>query len=303
MMSKKHHPKLKELVFVLHKFLKNPSAVVGAIILLCFIVVAVAAPYLAKPKYRNNPYKMPHSGYSTTPKPPSAKHIMGTTSGQYDIKYGVVWGTRTMFKVVMVVVLVSLLIGIIIGTCAGYFGGMVDEILMRITDIFFSVPGLILALAIVVAFGRGIEKIMVALILVRWRNYARVMRSAILTIRDMEYVQAAKTMGVTDLGIMVRHIVPNSIYPVAALAFLDIGNIVLAAAFFAFLGLGEAQNYADWGQMVALARNYIIGPPDDPLRYWYTVVFPGAAIVLFVLGWNLIGDALRDAFDPRMRRR
>jgi len=298
-----NYPRLKEFKFLMRRIFRNPSAVFGSILLLLFIAVAVGAPYLAKPEYKDNPYKIPHHGFSMTPKPPSKKNIFGTTSGQYDIYYGVVWGTRTMFKVVGVVIICSLIIGIIIGTLAGYFGGIVDEILMRITDVFFTIPGLVLALAIVVAFGRGIDKIMIALIIVRWRNYARVMRSGILTLRELDYVQAAKVMGVSNVKIMIRHIIPNAIYPVMALAFLDIGNIVLAAAFFAFLGLGEAQNFADWGQMVALARNYIVGPPSDPLRYWYTVVFPGASIVLFVLGFNMIGDALRDALDPKMRRR
>ncbi len=302
-MAQKNYPRLKEFKFLLYRIFRNPSAVVGMIILTFFITVAFAAPYLAEPKYEDNPYKIPHKGYSRTPKPPSENNVFGTTSGQYDIYYGVVWGTRTMFKVVLVVITLSILIGVIIGTSAGYFGGIVDEILMRITDVFFTIPGLVLALAMVVAFGRGIDKIMLALILVRWRNYARVMRSGILTLRELDYIQSATVMGVSDLKIMIRHVVPNAIYPVMALAFLDIGNIVLAAAFFAFLGLGESQNYADWGQMVALARNYIVGPPSDPLRYWYTVVYPGASIVLFVLGFNLIGDALRDALDPKLRRR
>ncbi len=285
------------------RIFRNPSAIVGMIILTFFVCVALAAPYLAPPKNIHKPYKIPHKGFSTTPKAPSESNIFGTTSGQYDIYYGVVWGTRTMFKVVAIVIIFTVIIGVIIGTLAGYFGGIIDEILMRITDVFFTIPGLILALAIVVAFGRGIDKIMIALILVRWRNYARIMRSSILTLRDLDYIQAARVIGVPDFRIMAKHIIPNSIYPVMALAFLDIGNIVLSAAFFAFLGLGESQNFADWGQMVALARNYIVGPPDDPFRYWYTVFYPGVSIVLFVLSFNLIGDALRDALDPKMRRR
>ena len=302
-MTKKNYPRFKEFKFLLNRIFRNPSAVVGMIILFFFLAVAIAAPYLAPPKHKHKPYKIPHQGFSMTPKPPSDTNIFGTTSGQYDIYYGVVWGTRTMFKVVAIVIIFTVIIGVIIGTVSGYFGGIIDEILMRITDVFFTIPGLILALAIVVAFGRGIDKIMIALILVRWRNYARIMRSSILTLRDLDYIQAAKVIGVSDLKIMIKHIIPNSIYPVMSLAFLDIGNIVLAAAFFAFLGLGESQNFADWGQMVALARNYIVGPPGDPFRYWYTVFYPGVCIVLFVLSFNLIGDALRDALDPKMRRR
>jgi peptide/nickel transport system permease protein len=158
-------------------------------------------------------------------------------------------------------------------------------------------------MTIVVAFGRGLDKIMIALALVGWRWYVRVIRSEILTLRDQDFVQAAKIMGVSDIKIIMRHIIPNAIYPVLILATMDMGSMVITASFMSFVGLGAPKGFADWGQMVALARNYIVGPPGDPLRYWYAVVFPGGCIVLFVLGWNLIGDALRDAFDPKLRRR
>jgi peptide/nickel transport system permease protein len=144
---------------------------------------------------------------------------------------------------------------------------------------------------------------MIALAMVQWRWYVRVLRSEILTVRDQDFVQAAKTIGVSDFTIIVRHILPNSIYPVLIMASMDMGSMVITASFMSFIGLGAPKGYSDWGQMVALARNYIVGPPDDPLRFWYTIVIPGGCIVLFVLAWNLIGDALRDAFDPKLRRR
>jgi peptide/nickel transport system permease protein len=143
---------------------------------------------------------------------------------------------------------------------------------------------------------------MIALVLVVWRNYVRVMRAGILTLRDADFVQAARLSGVSDVKIMFRHILPNAIYPVLVIATMDIGSMVITASFMSFVGLGAPRGYADWGQMVALARNYIVGPPDDPFRFWYTIAFPGGCIILFVLAWNLIGDALRDAFDPRQRR-
>jgi peptide/nickel transport system permease protein len=173
---------------------------------------------------------------------------------------------------------------------------------MRCVDAFYAIPFLVLAMTIVVAFGRGLDVIMIAIASVAWRNYVRVMRSSILTIRDLDYVSAAKLMGVSDFKIMIRHILPNSISPVMVVASMEIGSYVLIAAFLAFLGLGAPRGYADWGQMIALARNYIVGPPDDPFLYWYTIAIPGGCIVLFVLAWNLIGDALRDAFDPKLRR-
>jgi peptide/nickel transport system permease protein len=297
------HPRLREFKFTLYRILRNPSAIIGFTLLLFFSGVALFAPQIAPPKYAYNPYMMPHKGYSPTPKPPSDSNIFGTTSGQYDIFYGAVWGTRTAFKIGLFVVGISGLVGVTLGAVSGYYGGIIDEILMRITDIMWSIPTLVLAMAIVVAFGRGLDKVMIALAMVQWRWYVRVIRSEILTLRDEDFVQAAKIMGVSDPKIILRHILPNAIYPVLIMASMDMGSMVITAAFMSFIGLGSPRGFSDWGQMVALARNYIVGPPDDPLKFWYTIVIPGGCIVLFVLAWNLIGDALRDAFDPKLRRR
>ena len=297
------HPRIRELKFTLRRIFKNPSAIIGFSLLLCFIAVAVFAPYIAPPKYPHNPYQMPHKGYSQTPKPPSKAHIFGTTSGQYDIFYGAVWGTRTAFKIGIFVIGIAMIIGVALGIISGYYGGIIDEIIMRIVDIIFAIPLLVLTMAIVVAFGRGLDKVMIALAIVKWRDYVRVMRSGILTLRELDYVLAAKVMGVSNFKIMLKHILPNGIYPVLVMASMDIGSMVIVAAFMSFIGLGAPKGYADWGQMVALARNYIVGPPDDPLKYWHAIAIPGICIILFVLAWNLIGDALRDAFDPKQRRR
>jgi len=297
------HPRLRELKFTLYRIFRNPAAIIGFSLIFFFLGVAVLAPYIAPPRYAHNPYLMPHKGFSPTPKPPGEQNIFGTTSGQYDIFYGAVWGTRTAFKIGLFVVCIAALVGVAVGVIAGYYGGIIDEVLMRIVDIVFAIPLLVLTMAIVVAFGRGLENVMIALAMVQWRNYVRVMRSGILTLRELDFVQAAKVMGVSNTKIMLRHILPNGIYPVLVMAFMDIGSMVIVAAFMSFIGLGAPKGYADWGQMVALARNYIVGPPGDPLKYWYTIVIPGGCIILFVLAWNLIGDALRDAFDPKLRRR
>ena len=296
-------PRWREFKFTLFRIFRNPTAILGFSLLLVFVVVAVGAPWIAPPQNKFNPYMMPHKGYSPTPKPPGEGNIFGTTSGQYDIFYGVIWGTRTAFKIGLFVVVISTLVGVTIGAVAAYYGGLIDEILMRLSDIMWAIPTLVLAMAIVVAFGRGLDKIMIALALVEWRWYVRVIRSEILTLRDQDFVQAAKSMGVSDPMIIIRHILPNAIYPVLIMASMDMGSMVITASFMSFVGLGAPKGYADWGQMVALARNYIVGPPDDPLKFWYTIVIPGLCIVLFVLAWNLIGDALRDAFDPKLRRR
>jgi peptide/nickel transport system permease protein len=297
------HPRIRELKFTLRRIFRNPSAIIGFSLMLCFTAVAVFAPYIAPPKYQHNPYQMPHKGYSQTPKPPSKAYIFGTTSGQYDIFYGAVWGTRTAFKIGIFVIGIAMIIGVALGIISGYYGGIIDEIIMRIVDIIFAIPLLVLTMAIVVAFGRGLDNVMIALAMVKWRDYVRVMRSGILTLRELDYVQAAKVMGVSNFKIMLKHILPNGIYPVLVMASMDIGSMVIVAAFMSFIGLGAPKGYADWGQMVALARNYIVGPPDDPLKYWHAIAIPGICIILFVLAWNLIGDALRDAFDPKQRRR
>jgi peptide/nickel transport system permease protein len=298
-----NHPRLKEFNYTLYRIFRNPSAIIGVTLLLFFIGVALFAPYIAPPKYPDRPYMMPRAGYAITPKAPSDKNIFGTTEGQYDIFYGVVWGTRTAFRIGLFVIVMAVLVGVLLGTVAGYFGGKVDEIIMRLVDVVFAIPFLVLAMAIVVSFGRGLNIIMFAIAAVAWRSYPRVIRSAILSVREQDFVQAAKTMGVSDFKIMWRHIIPNSIYPVMVIAFMEAGSVVLIAAFLSFLGLGAPKGYADWGQMVALARNYIVGPPENPMKFWYTIIIPGGAIVLFVLAWSLIGDALRDAFDPKIRRK
>ena len=290
---------IQSIVKVLRRLFKNPMARIGLVLLIIFSLIAAFAPILAQPKYDFAPYRMPHKGFSTTPKPPNAQNIFGTTSGQYDIYYGVVWGTRTAFKTGLFVVLVASLIGVCVGVISGYYGGWIDEIIMRMVDIVWTIPSLILAMALVVSFGRGLENIMLALALVSWRWYARVIRSEVLKIKEMGYVHAAKIMGVSDIRIMIRHILPNTIYPIIIMGTLEMGSIVIMASFMSFIGLGAPKGYADWGQMVALARNYIVGPPEAPLKYWYTIFFPGGCIILFVLAWNLIGDALRDTFDPK----
>ena len=303
METKIEHPKIKELKYTLYRIFRNPSAIIGVVLLLIFITIAVLAPFIAPPKFKHRPYMMPHKGYSMTPQPPGEGRIFGTTSGQYDIFYGAVWGTRTAFRIGIVVVLSAFVIGATFGIVAGYYGGLIDEIIMRMVDVFFAIPFTILAMAFVVAFGRGLNSIVIALILVVWRRYARVMRAGVLSVRDQDYILAAKSMGVSDIKIMLRHIFPNAVYPVMVIAFMDAGSIVITAAFLSFIGLGAPIGYADWGQMLAMARNYIVGPAGEPLKYWYTIFFPGMFMILFVLAWNLFGDAIRDAFDPKLRRK
>lgn len=283
------------------KLVKNPISLIGLIIVLFFTFIAVAAPWLAPAKYPDEPYKIPRDGFKATPKPPSPEHPFGTSEGQYDIYYGVVWGTRTAFRVGLIVTGGIALIGIILGSISAYFGGIIDEAMMRILEIFMAFPFLVAAMVLSAILGKGLNNVMIALIVFGWTGYARLIRGDILQIKENDYVNAAKGVGATHFRRISKHIIPNAIYPVFIMASMDIGSMVLAVSALSFLGLGAEVGYADWGQMISFARNWILGTYGNPLAYWYTVVYPGGAILLFVLGWNLLGDAFRDILDPRMR--
>ncbi len=281
---------------------KNPLSVIGFSLIAIFVAVAVLAPALAPPPPTSrDPYLIPQEGFSSTPRPPRAGHPFGTTEGQYDLYYGIVWGARTAFRVSIVVIAITVIIGLVLGVLSGFYGGKLDEAIMRATDIFLAFPDLVLAVTVVAVLGRSLTNIMIAIALVRWPTYARLLRGDILTVRGRDYVEAARAMGGGDLRIMVRHIVPNSIYPFLVLSSLDMGLIVITAAALSFLGLGAEVGYADWGMLINLSRTWILGAPGNAFAYWYVLVFPGTAIFLFVLGWNLLGDAFRDILDPRLR--
>jgi len=301
----------------------TPASIAGMILLAIFAIVAIAAPVIAPPASARDPYRIPRDGFSPDPRPMGSEwrhnppplpfwwrpimksdqwvHILGTASGQWDIFYGVIWGTRTAFRVGIVITLVTLVIGVLVGSIAAYYGGLVDNVLMRIVDIFLTLPflmaALILATILVPRFGQSIYPAMLALIAFGWMGYARLVRGDILSVKEREFVLAARALGARDYRILARHILPNAIFPTLVVASMDIGSYVLSFAALAFLGIGVEVGYADWGQLLSFARNWI----SSLSNYWYIVVWPGFALVLFVLAWNLVGDALRDVLDPRMR--
>jgi len=317
---------------IVKKLLTNPTSLIGILLLLAFILMAIFAPWLAPPPENvRDPYMIPRDGFSTTPLPPSDAHRFGTTEGQYDIYYGVIWGSRLAFRVGVVISLFTTFIGLIIGSFAAYYGGWLDEALMRITEVFQAFPFLLAAITLTsvlqTIYGRGeagplmlmakllalvtfghnptkpVDPIqlqvltgMLALIVFGWTTYARVIRGNILAIRELEYAQAARVIGASDMRILFRHLLPNAIFPVLVIASMNIGSYVLTFAALSFLGLGAQRGYADWGQMISFARNWV----PSLAAHWYIVAFPGLAIVLFVLAWNLVGDALRDIMDPRL---
>jgi peptide/nickel transport system permease protein len=290
--------------FMARQLVRNPLSLIGIIIIVVFAIIAIFAPLIAPtPEGHRDPYMIPRDGYSATPQPPSEEHIFGTTEGQYDIFYGVIWGTRSAFHVGLVVIGIVVLVGIVLGSLAGYFGGVIDEIIMRITDIFLAFPPLILAMAIVSVMGPSLRSVIIALTVVSWPSYARLIRGDILQVREEDYIEASRGLGASSGRVIIRHALPNAIYPTLVMASLDIGAVVLSAAALSFLGLGAPEGYADWGQLTSFARNWIVGPPGDSLKYWYAVTIPGLFILFFVLGWNLLGDAFRDILDPRLARR
>jgi peptide/nickel transport system permease protein len=301
---------------------KTPASIIGFSLIVFFILVAVFAPLIAPPVNPNDPYKIPRDGFKSEPQPMMSPwnrnqpplpfwwgimpydewvHIFGTTQGQYDMFYGVVWGTRTAFMTGMIVVIATLLIGVVIGAISAFYGGAVDNVLMRIVDIFLTLPfilaALIMAAVLTPRIGRSLIPSILALIAFGWMSYARIIRGDILTTKERDYVMAARVIGVKDSRILTRHILPNAIFPTMVYASLGIGDVVLTFAALSFLGIGTEVGYADWGQLLSFARNWIISLNE----YWYIIFWPGLALVLFVMGWNLLGDALRDVLDPRMR--
>lgn len=315
------------------RFRRNPLAVVGLVMVAAFVILAVAAPVLTDlPRsclrdlkltaatqydYRNptkgafwqavfappqSCFTIARVSFSTQPADAATtKTVLGTTSGGYDIFYGLLWGTRTAFKVGLIVVGIAFIIGVIIGSLSGYIGGVFDNVVMRFTDIVISLPSLVVALVVVMVLGKSIENIMLAIAVTAWPSYARLMRGEVLRIKEEEYVAGAKALGRRTLGIIGRHVLPNAIGPIVIVASLDIGSVVLTAAALSFLGLGADIGYADWGQMISFARDWILGPPGKPFYFWYVSFWPGLIILLFVLAWNLLGDAFRDVLDPRSK--
>jgi len=366
--KKSLQPTIKEWKFILSRIKKSPLSLVGVALIIFYILIAILAPVLAPPKPGADPFMVPRDWLllkrpileRTAPIPPTTNHIFGTTEGQYDLYYGCIWGTITAFRTGVYVTFFVLLVGLVLGVVAAYYGGIIDEILMRFTDIIIAFPGLILAMALVVAIPNvfnlnlsllisivlaflaaliflsrrlkittkiiseailiiaicvllfvykiewmmtinNLDKVLIALILVGWPGYTRVIRGEVLRVKNEDYVEAARAIGCSDFRIITRHILPNSVYPIIIMASLDIGSIVLSAAALSFLGLGAPEGYADWGWLINISRGWI--GQAGLFTYLHAFLIPGMFIFTFVLGWNLLGDAFRDILDPTLRRR
>ena len=294
----------------LRRVLGTPELITGALMVMAFAIVAVAAPVIAPPSDGDEPYLIPADGFDLAPKPPGDGHLLGTMERGRDIAYGLIWGARVAFQVGLTITLGRFVLGLLLGLASGYTGGVTDAIIMRATDAFLAFPVVAAVLVMVAFFGGGWVSILrggadrvilLTLILFGWMPYARMVRGNVLVEREKEYVMAAISVGASHRRIVFRHVLPNATRGLFVLVASDIGAMVVLVAVFSYLGLSGGEALADWGQMLNLARNWVVGARSEAFKYWYTYIPPSAAIVLFSAGWNLIGDGLRVALDPRWR--
>lgn len=270
---------------MLRVLMRNPLAVVGALILLVLLVTAAFAPWIA-------PYSPLGQDLGERLLPPSAAHWMGTDELGRDIFSRVIYGARITLMIVALVAVISAPLGLLIGAVSGYFGGWVDKILMGITDVFLSMPKLILALAFVAALGPGIENAIIAIAITSWPAYARIARAETLTFRNAEFISATRLLGASHGRIIVQHVLPLCTSSMIVRVTLDMAGIILTAAGLGFLGLGAQPPLPEWGAMISRGRTFI-------LDQWWVATMPGFAIILVSLGFCFLGDGLRDALDPK----
>ena len=266
---------------------KNKLAVISAVVISLFIVAAILAPLLT-------PYSYDEMDTLNRLAAPSAEHLLGTDEGGRDVFTRMLYGSRVSLLVGIVPTILSMLAGAILGILAGFYGGKVDAVIMRLADIMLAFPSMLLAMVIMYTLGDGIINIFLALALVNWASVARIVRSETLQLKETEYVEAARSIGVRRLTIMLRHILPNCIPSLIVLFTLNIPSAILAESSLSFLGLGIQAPDASWGLMVNVGRQYLYNAP------WLSLV-PSAAIMLIVLAFNFLGDGLRDVLDPHLK--
>ena len=303
------YPRLEEMKRAAYQVRRNPLTMLGLIIVISLLSIALFAPFLAPPsETQRDPMEMEeHFDYNFDLQPPcyfsctgdsgeEDGYVLGSTTKGYDIYYGIVWGSRTSLDVALKVVTTGTFIAAVIGVISGYYGGRTDDFIMRITDVFIAIPGLVLALALMAVTGNtSIEYLMYALIIVWWPGFTRVVRAEALRIRKLPYIEAAKAAGATDFRIIFKHVLPNCVTSIVVIATMDMGGIVLSLAGLGFLGFGGGPSLAEWGKLVSFGQAYLLA------GYWWAFFFPGLVIALWALGFYLLGDGIRDVLDPRQR--
>jgi len=266
---------------------RQPLAIVGAAIAVVWIVIAIFAPLIAPDDPLAQAFPMSQG--------PSLHHLFGTDELGRDVLSRVLYGSRVSIPIALILVALAATIGSVVGAVAGYFRGIADGVLMRGADLVFAFPPIILAMVVAAVLGRGLQNAALAIVVVAWPSYARVVRGLVLSVGDSEYVQSARLLGASSRRALVRDILPNVAGPVFVLATLDLANAILLLSGLSFLGLGAQPPKAEWGSMVADGTQYF--------QWWWIGTFPGLAIFTVVLAFNFLGDSLRDVFDPRTARR
>ena len=290
--SRRRSSRSRDLLRGLNLILKNPLTTFGLALIFALILTALFAAYLA-------PYPDQGKGQSNLGErllAPALKHPLGTDNLGRDILSRIIFGARISVQASLAVVALVASIGVPLGLMAGYFGGKTDELIMRFADMVLAFPSYLLAIAIVASLGPSLTNALIAVSLPWWPWYTRLMRSQVLSIKEMQFVESAKAVGASRWRIMFRHILPNCLSPIIVQATLDMGYIILAIASLGFLGLGTQPPTADWGVMVSDGREFF-------MTQWWISTFSGAAIFLTVLAFNLVGDGIREALDPKIRWR
>ena len=288
--SHQKYKKRSSLGMVWHQLKKNKGAIIGLILISLVIILALCAPLIYD--YKQDIVK---NHVRERMLYPSSEHPFGTDDLGRDILARVIWGARYSLAVGVVAVMFALVVGVTLGAIAGYVGGVFEDIVMRICDIFSSIPSVLLAIAVVSAMGKSTINLMIAVGLASSAPFTRVARAAVLVVRDEEYVEAAKAIGMRDWQIILEHILPNCVSQIIVQATLRVGSAIISAAQLSFLGLGVPAPAPEWGAMLSSGRQFI-------RDYSYMTLFPGLAIMLCVLSLNLLGDGLRDALDPKLKR-
>ncbi|HEV2528017.1 MAG TPA: ABC transporter permease [Thermomicrobiales bacterium] len=276
----------------LRRFRQSPLSVAGAVIVVALILVAGLGPFLV-------PFPQDARGavhVADRLNPPSAANWFGTDQMGRDVFSRVIIGARVSLLAGVTVITLALVLGTVLGAIAGFFRGWISDVIMRVTDVFLTIPDLILAMAFAAALGPGLLNVMIAVSLVWWPGYCRLVRASVITLRDAQFSEAATALGASRMRVLFRHVMPNAFPAILVKASMDIGFAVLTTAALGFIGLGTQPPTPDWGQMISDGRSYVRDA-------WWFSTFPGIAILLTVLATNLMGDGLRDAFDPRHRGR
>lgn len=288
--KKERESQIRSFKLTVYTLSRSPLSVIGFCFVSTFLIIVLIGPMIIT--YPGDIKGTLHMDQKL--RPPSSKYPFGTDEVGRDIYSRVIMGTRLSFQIGLIIIFIAMGIGVPLGIIAGYVGGWLNEIIMRVTDIFLSIPGLLLALAIVGALGPGIRNAMLALSIVWWPGYVRLVQGKTLSLREESFVEAAKSIGASRLRIIFNHILPNCTSPIIVKASMDMGMAILFAANLGFIGVGAQPPEPEWGAMISTGRNYL---PD----HWWMATFPGLAILITVLGFNLLGDGLRDVLDPQSR--